>query len=57
MPLSAHHDASLAYDIMDYRSYSLAVSGDVFRWVVDFATPEVLQRVGPTVRKVERALS
>ena len=31
-----------AYGIMEY---SLAVSGDVFRWIVDFASVDVLERV------------
>lgn len=30
------------------RNYSLAVSGDVFRWIIDFAQPVVLQRVSPS---------
>jgi cation-transporting ATPase 13A2 len=38
-------DASLPYEIMNLRNYSLAVSGDVFRWVVDFAPPEVVNRM------------
>jgi len=38
-------DASLPYDISNLRNYSLAVSGDVFRWIIDFATPEVVQRM------------
>ncbi len=35
----------MPFDITNLRNYSVAVSGDVFRWVVDFATPDVLQRV------------
>jgi len=39
-------DASLPYDIFNLRNnYSIAVSGDVFRWVVDFAAPDVLHRM------------
>ncbi|KAF6815850.1 p-type ATPase [Colletotrichum sojae] len=38
-------DSSLAYNINDIRNYSLAVSGEVFRWIVDFAPPIVLQRM------------
>lgn len=38
-------DASLPYAISDLRNYSVAVSGDVFRWIVDFAPVEVLQRM------------
>ncbi|KAK6219620.1 ATPase [Colletotrichum tabaci] len=45
MPPPADVDASLAYNINDIRNYSLAVSGEVFRWIVDFASPLVLQRM------------
>ncbi|KAI9746524.1 MAG: hypothetical protein M1818_000237 [Claussenomyces sp. TS43310] len=38
-------DASLPYDVSDLRNYSLAVTGDVFRWIVDFAHPDILQRM------------
>jgi cation-transporting ATPase 13A2 len=38
-------DASLPYDISNLRNYSLAVSGDVFRWIIDYAPPDVLQRM------------
>ncbi|KAH8821701.1 P-type ATPase-like protein [Xylogone sp. PMI_703] len=41
----AEGDASLPYDISNLRNYSLAVSGDVFRWIVDYAPPDVLQRM------------
>ncbi len=45
LPAPAEGDASLPYDISNLRNYSVAVTGDVFRWVVDFASPEVLQRM------------
>jgi cation-transporting ATPase 13A2 len=45
LPPPVDGDASLPYDIANLRNYSLAVSGDVFRWVVDFAPPNVLKRV------------
>ncbi|PQE16569.1 p-type atpase protein [Rutstroemia sp. NJR-2017a BBW] len=45
LPPPAEGDASLPYDISNLRNYSLAVSGDVFRWIVDFAPPIILQRV------------
>lgn len=38
-------DASLPYDILNLRNYSLAVSGDVFRWIIDYAPVDILQRV------------
>ena len=33
------------YGVLDLKDYSLAISGDVFRWVVDFAPVEVLHKV------------
>ncbi|KAI5461058.1 hypothetical protein BGZ63DRAFT_356009 [Mariannaea sp. PMI_226] len=38
-------DTSLPFDISNLRNYSLAVSGDVFRWIIDFAPPRVLQQM------------
>ncbi|CAI4210203.1 unnamed protein product [Parascedosporium putredinis] len=43
--LPAQLDASLPYDIMNVRNYSIAVTGDIFRWIVDFAPAIVLQRL------------
>ncbi|KAG6058652.1 hypothetical protein E4U32_004495 [Claviceps aff. humidiphila group G2b] len=45
LPAPPQEDTSLPYDITNLRNYSLAVSGEVFRWIVDYASPEVLQRV------------
>ncbi|KAL4403749.1 ATPase [Colletotrichum abscissum] len=45
LPPPADVDASLAYNINDIRNYSLAVSGEIFRWIVDFAPPLVLRRM------------
>ncbi|KAK3945050.1 vacuolar cation-transporting ATPase YPK9 [Diplogelasinospora grovesii] len=45
LPAPPEGDASLPYDISNLRNYCLAVSGDVFRWVVDFAPPEVMRRM------------
>ncbi|KAG9232990.1 hypothetical protein BJ875DRAFT_379522 [Amylocarpus encephaloides] len=45
LPPPAEADSSLPYDISNLRNYSLAVSGDVFRWVVDFAPPGVLEKM------------
>ncbi|ORY72025.1 uncharacterized protein BCR38DRAFT_454387 [Pseudomassariella vexata] len=45
LPVPSNSDVSLPYDITNLRNYSLAVSGDVFRWVVDYAPAEVLQRM------------
>ena len=45
MPAPPEVDASLPYDISNLRNYSIAVSGDVFRWVIDFAPPAVMRRM------------
>ncbi|KAM3548455.1 hypothetical protein ARSEF4850_009404 [Beauveria asiatica] len=44
-PVLPEADFSLPYNISNLRNYSLAVSGDVFRWVVDYAHPLVLRRM------------
>jgi cation-transporting ATPase 13A2 len=45
LPTPAEADVSLPYDISNLRNYSLAVSGDVFRWIVDFASENVLREM------------
>ncbi|CAJ2507776.1 Uu.00g089620.m01.CDS01 [Anthostomella pinea] len=45
LPAPVERDASLPYDITNLKNYSLAVSGDVFRWMIDFAPNEVMQRM------------
>ncbi|KAL2266535.1 hypothetical protein VTJ83DRAFT_5887 [Remersonia thermophila] len=45
LPAPPESDASLPYDITNLRNYSLAVTGDVFRWVIDYASPEVMRRM------------
>ncbi|KAI9158814.1 Cation-transporting ATPase [Paramyrothecium foliicola] len=44
-PAPPEGDASLPYDISNLRNYSLAISGEVFRWIVDYAPPEVMRRM------------
>lgn len=45
LPPPPEADVSLPYDISNLRNYSLAVSGDVFRWVIDFASENVLREM------------
>lgn len=45
LPPPADHDSSLPYDVSNLRNYSIAVTGDVFRWLVDFASPKVLREM------------
>ncbi|KAG6040561.1 hypothetical protein E4U41_000136 [Claviceps citrina] len=45
LPAPPEEDTSLPYAISNLRNYTLAVSGEAFRWIVDYASPEILQRV------------
>lgn len=45
LPPPAEGDASLPHEVADIRNYSIAVSGDVFRWIIDFGNQEVLKRM------------
>jgi len=45
LPPPAEHDSSLPYDVSNIRNYSVAVSGDVFRWMIDYASPKVLNEM------------
>ncbi|KAI9750468.1 MAG: hypothetical protein M4579_006458 [Chaenotheca gracillima] len=45
LPPPSESDISLPYDITNLRNYSIAVTGDVFRWLVDYTSTEVMNRV------------
>lgn len=45
LPAPIDRDTSLPYDITNLKNYSLAISGEVFRWIVDFAPNEVMHRM------------
>lgn len=45
LPPPPEGDASLSYDISNLRNYSVAVSGDVFRWIIDYASEKVLREM------------
>ncbi|KAI3323123.1 hypothetical protein HD806DRAFT_498036 [Xylariaceae sp. AK1471] len=45
LPVPAQRDASLPYDITNLKNYSLAISGDVFRWIIDFAPNELMNKM------------
>ena len=45
LPPPAEGDASLPYDVSNLRNYSLAVSGDAFRWIVEYGSEDVLKRM------------
>jgi cation-transporting P-type ATPase 13A2 len=40
------HDLSVPFNHFNRNKYSIAISGDVFRWLVDFGDAEVLNKVG-----------
>ena len=44
LPPPAEGDASLPCDVFNLRNYSLAISGDIFRWIIDFGSEEILKR-------------
>lgn len=45
LPPPPEDDASLPYDVANLRNYSVAVGGDVFRWIIDFAPEQVLREM------------
>ncbi|PUU80551.1 hypothetical protein B9Z19DRAFT_1100233 [Tuber borchii] len=45
LPAPDGTDLSGPYQISNVHGYSLAVSGDVFRWIIDYAPKEVLHRM------------
>jgi cation-transporting ATPase 13A2 len=45
LPPPAESDASLPYDVSNLRNYTLAVTGDAFRWIIDFAPERVLREM------------
>ena len=44
-PPPAEGDVSLPYEMANIRNYSLAVTGDVFRWIVEFGSEDLLKRM------------
>lgn len=45
LQLPAEEDTAAPYDAMAIGKYTLAITGDAFRWIVDFGTTEILQRM------------
>lgn len=45
LPPPVESDASLPYDMSNVRNYCLAVSGDAFRWIIEYGSDEMLQRM------------
>jgi cation-transporting ATPase 13A2 len=45
LPQNPMLDTSLPYEMAKTRYYCLAVTGDIFRWIVDYAPPQTLRRV------------
>jgi cation-transporting P-type ATPase 13A2 len=38
-------DSSAPYDALGLRDYSLAISGEVFRWMIDYGSRDIMQRM------------
>ncbi|KAI4165799.1 MAG: hypothetical protein LQ342_000742 [Letrouitia transgressa] len=45
LPTPASSDVSLPYDVANLRNFSLAITGDVFRWIVEHGDERSLQRM------------
>jgi hypothetical protein len=45
MDTSAENDVSIPGNALQGRNYCIAVTGDVFRWMIDFGNEDVLNRV------------
>ncbi|PHH68720.1 hypothetical protein CDD80_7287 [Ophiocordyceps camponoti-rufipedis] len=45
LTIPADMDASLPFEISSIRNYSLAVSGEIFRWIVAYAPHEVVHKM------------
>ncbi|RKF82377.1 putative cation-transporting ATPase [Golovinomyces cichoracearum] len=45
LPYVNEVDTFISHNISDLRDYSIAITGDVFRWVVDFAPEDILHKV------------
>jgi hypothetical protein len=43
-PLTPPAHSTAAADEIDYQDYALVVTGDVFRWMIDYASFDTLQR-------------
>jgi cation-transporting P-type ATPase 13A2 len=44
-PLAPPEHHTVNADHVEYQDYALAISGDVFRWMINHAPRETLQRV------------
>jgi cation-transporting ATPase 13A2 len=49
-PLSPPPRHAVDGNAIGYQDYSLTITGDVFRWMVNYAPLETLQRVGSVFR-------
>lgn len=43
--IPAEHDNAAPYDALGANDYSLAITGDAFRWIVDYGTSDMLKRM------------
>lgn len=52
-----HHTVASEADEIDYQDYALVVTGDVFRWMINHAALETLQRVCPLPIEIPHSLT
>ncbi|KAK5098854.1 hypothetical protein LTS08_006232 [Lithohypha guttulata] len=45
VPIPVEHDTSAPYDALANTDYTLAVTGDAFRWIVDYGASNMLKRM------------
>ncbi|KAK1240625.1 hypothetical protein MKX07_004653 [Trichoderma sp. CBMAI-0711] len=45
LPAPPEGDISLPYDISSMQNYSLAVSGEAFRWIIDYAPADIVSKM------------
>ncbi|KAL9102913.1 MAG: hypothetical protein Q9163_002005 [Psora crenata] len=57
LPPPVASDASSPYDISNVRHYNIAISGDVFRWAIEYTNEEILKRVNPRATNHEETRS
>jgi len=55
-PLTPPPHHTVEEDEIDFQDFSLVVTGDVFRWMINYAPAETIQRVGTISFKSSQTL-
>lgn len=42
----------MPYEVSNLRNYAIAISGDVFRWIIDYGNEDILERVRLPTQKL-----